>query len=247
MIKNTFLFLEKIGAKKEKNLWQRGLKDWNDFLQAENIPGISRKSKQYYNRKIREAQSALLEENYSYFIGKLPQKEMWRLYSYFKENCCFLDLETDSYGKIILLGISDYFQTKHFLQGVNLEKSLIEKELVKYGLIITFNGSSFDLPKLRKQLKISLNLPHIDLKPACVNLGLKGGLKKVERILNLYRPTHLHGNPVGLWKAFHASGEREYLDLLLEYNQEDCENLQGIMEYVYKKLSNKLYKQENYP
>ena len=33
-----------------------------------------------------------------------------------------------------------------------------------------------------KQLQIEINLPHIDLKPLCVNLGLMGGLKEVEKI-----------------------------------------------------------------
>ncbi len=79
-------------------------------------------------------------------------------------------------------------------------------------------------------------MPHIDLKPLCVNLELKGGLKEVEKVLNLKRPPHLYGNPVELWKTFHASGDREYLDLLLEYNREDCENLKGVMDYVYEEM-----------
>jgi len=102
--------------------------------------------------------------------------------------------------------------------------------------MITFNGSSFDLPKLEKQFRITINMPHIDLKPLCVNLGLKGGLKEVERILDLRRPQHLQGNPVDLWKAFHASGDKEYLDLLISYNKEDIENLKVIMDIVYKKM-----------
>ena len=74
------------------------------------------------------------------------------------------------------------------------------------------------------------------MKPLCINLNLLGGLKEVEKQLNLRRPSHLKGNAVDLWKAFHASGDREYLDLLLDYNQEDCENLQGIMDYFVKTL-----------
>ena len=105
-------------------------------------------------------------------------------------------------------------------------------------MIITFNGGAFDLPKLRKELKIDVNQIHIDLKPLCVNLGLVGGLKEVEKILKLNRPSHLYGNPVDLWKSFHASGDKEYLDLLLEYNREDIENLKGVIDFVYKKMKN---------
>lgn len=127
-----------------------------------------------------------------------------------------------------------------FVQGVNLEKVYLEKELMCSKLMITFNGAAFDLPRLKKQLKIEFSLPHIDLKPLCARLGLTGGLKEVENVLHLKRPGHLYGNPVELWKAFHASGDREYLDLLLEYNREDCENLRGVMNVVYKRMKEKI-------
>ena len=236
MLEKSFVFLERIGKRKERQLWTEGIKDWGDFLKQEKIKGISARTKHYYTRKIKEAQQALQEDDSSYFKDKLPASEMWRLYPYFKDGGCFLDSETDSYGKITLVGISNYFQTNHFVRGVNLEKNTLEKELKKYKLLITFNGSAFDLPKLKKQLLLEFNLPHIDLKPLCVNLGWKGGLKEIEKQLNLKRPAHLYGNPVGLWKAFHASGDREYLDLLLDYNREDVENLKAVMEVVYKRL-----------
>jgi hypothetical protein len=165
---------------------------------------------------------------------------MWRLYPQFKEDCCFLDVETDSYGKITVVGISNYYTTATFVQGFNLERKLLEKELAKYKLLVTFNGGAFDLPKLKKKLLLELKMPHIDLKPLCVKLGLKGGLKEVEKMLNAKRPAHLYGNPVDLWKAFHASGDREYLELLIDYNKEDIENLKGIMNVVYKKMREKV-------
>jgi len=240
MIKKSFIFLEKISTKKEQSIYRQNIKDWSDFLKADKIKGIAPLKKAYYNRQIQEAQKALLEENPSYFTNRLPQKEMWRLYDQFKEQSCFLDIEIDSTGKVILVGISDYYTTSTFIQRINLEKSLLEKELSKYKLLITFNGSSFDLPKLKKQLQLDFNIPHIDLKPLCVNLNLKGGLKEVEKTLNLKRPKHLYGNPVELWKAFHASGDGEYLELLIDYNKEDIENLKGVMEYCYKKLNEKI-------
>jgi uncharacterized protein len=242
MIRRSFIFLEKVGKKKEKNIWSQGIPAWHDFLQAEKVKGISAINKYCYDRKIQEAQHALQEDNAAYYVGKLPQIEMWRMYEFFKEECCFLDIEVDGSGRVVIVGISHYFQTNTFVAGVNLEKSLLEKELMKYKIMVTFNGSPFDLPKLKKEFGLTFALPHIDLKPLCVNLGWKGGLKEVERILSLRRPRHLLGNPITLWKAFHASGDREYLDLLIAYNNEDCENLKGVMERAYKELSNKIYK-----
>ena len=247
MIRNSFIFLERISKKKEQNIWQQGVKDWQDFIKREKVKGISKEKKFYYNRKLQEAQQELFAENPLYFIKKLPQIEMWRLYDYYKDEACFLDIEIDSYGKIVLAGISDYYNTNFFVKGFNLNKKQIEQELKKFKLVITFNGSAFDLPKLKKELKIETNQPHLDLKQLCVNLGLIGGLKEVERILNLKRPKNLYGNPIILWKAFHASGDNEYLDLLIEYNREDIENLKLIADYIYKKMSEKLYKQINLP
>ena len=239
MIKNSFIFLEKVGKRKERNIWKQ-VKDWNEFLEIECVKGIAKGKKSYYDRKIEEAKKALLSENSVYFVGKLPKVEMWRLYNYFKEECGYLDIEVDSYGKVILVGISDYYNSNFFVKEVNLDRKSIEKELLKFKVLITFNGSSFDLPKLKKQFGVEIKVPHIDLKPLCVNLGLKGGLKEVEKELNLRRPRHLKGNPVSLWKAFHASGDKEYLDLLIEYNREDIENLKGVIERVYRQLSNKI-------
>lgn len=240
MIQNSFIFLERIGKKGEENIWEQDIRDWNNFLKAEKVKGISKQNKYYYYRKIREAQQALLEENSAYFINKLPKIEMWRLYDYFKEECCFLDIEIDGSGGVILVGISDYYNTNFFVKGVNLSKRSIEKELSKFKLLVTFNGSSFDLPKLKKQFGIGITIPHIDLKPLCVNMGLVGGLKEVEKKLDLRRPSHLYGNPIDLWQAFHASGDREYLDLLFEYNREDIENLKCVMGFVYRELQNNL-------
>jgi len=247
MIRNSFIFLEKVGRRKEKSIWQQGIRDWQDFLKAKEIKGVSTEKKYYYNRKIREAQQALLDGDSAYFIGKLPAVEMWRLYDYFKEEAGYLDVEIDSYGKIILVGISDDYHSNFFVKGVNLSKEIIEKELNKFKLIVTFNGASFDLPKLKKQFGVEIKVPHLDLKPLCVNLGWIGGLKNIEEKLDLKRPVHLKGNPVELWKAFHASGDREYLELLIEYNREDIENLKGVMERVYKEKRREEMREENGP
>ena len=242
MIQESFVFLEKCGTIRENSFRRQGIKDWRGFLTAEKVKGIATAKKEFYNRKLKEAQQALAEDNAAYFVGKLPAKEMWRLYPRFKDDCGFLDIETDSYGRITVVGISNYYNTNTFVKGFNLEKNLLEKELSKYKLLITFNGGAFDLPKLRKQLQLEVKMPHIDLKPLCVKLDLKGGLKEVEKILNLKRPGHLYGNPVELWKAFHASGDREYLQLLVDYNTEDIENLKGIMDVVYKRMREKVLK-----
>ncbi len=240
MIRRSFVILERVGRKKERALWQQGILDWNDFLQKTVIKNISSQKKQYYDRQIKDAQRALIANDSAYFQKVLAARETWRLYSSFSEECGFFDIETDSRGRITLVGISNYYQTKTFVQGVNLEKKNLETALGQFKLLVTFNGASFDLPKLKKQFGVTLAIPHLDLKPLCVQLGWKGGLKEVEKMLDLRRPAHLYGNPVDLWKAFHASGDREYLDLLIDYNTEDTENLKMIVGKVVKILGERI-------
>lgn len=231
MINNSFIFLEKISKKKEQNIWNQKITNWNQFIEKDKIKGISNERKLYYNRKLQQAQKNIQEA-----IKNLPSTEMWRIYPLFKDECCFLDIEINSKGQIIVVGISDYYHTNFFVRNVNLHQ--IQQELNKYKLVVTFNGSSFDIPKLKKQLHIKPP-PHLDLKPLCLSLNLKGGLKEVEKQLKIPRPKHLYGNPIQLWKAFHASGDKEYLQLLLNYNREDCENLKLVADYAVKKYINR--------
>ena len=245
MIKNSFVFLEKITPRKEHLIWEQGIHHWTDFLRVQRIKGFLSEKKHYYDRQLWEALKELQADNSSYFVGKFPAKEMWRLYDYFRDQCCFLDIETDSHHKITVVGISNYYQTASFVRGFNLDKEQIKQHLQKYKLLVTFNGSSFDLPHLKKQLGVTIPLPHIDLKPLCVNLGLTGGLKEIEITLNLKRPPQLYGNPVELWNAFHASGDKEWLELLLDYNREDIENLRAVMEHVYAKKAAEVQKYIN--
>ena len=37
MIENSFIFLERISKKKEQNIWQQGIKDWQDFLKCKKV------------------------------------------------------------------------------------------------------------------------------------------------------------------------------------------------------------------
>lgn len=238
LIQQTLCFLDGVGARKEKALWMRGIKEWGDFLGAREIEGISKERKAYYDRQLRKAQEALETDDAAYF--RVFCKEQWRLYGWFKDEAGFLDVEVDGRGKIIVVGISNYYSTATFVRGINLEREAVEKELKKYKILVTFNGSAFDLPKLKKEFGIEIMVPHIDLKGLCARLKMNGGLKEVEKMLNLQRPAHLNGNPVDLWKAFHASGDKEWLDLLIAYNSEDIENLKWVMEHCYKEMERRL-------
>ena len=132
MIRKSFIFLDGIGERKEKKLWQDGIEDWNRFLNCDCLKGVSKHRKLYYNRRILEAQSNLYKFNSGYFNSILPQREMWRIFDHFKDDVVYLDIETDSihmHGDITVFGLYDGYDTKVMIKGINLDYNGIREEL----------------------------------------------------------------------------------------------------------------------
>ncbi|MFH1316324.1 MAG: ribonuclease H-like domain-containing protein [Candidatus Woesearchaeota archaeon] len=245
MIRNSFIFLEGIRARKEKIIWEQGIRNWDDFVKAEKIRGISAKRKGYYDRKIIEARKELFNLNSGYFYGRLNKGEEWRLYEFFKDESIFLDIETSGLDKdsyITIIGLFDGINTKTMVRNFNLDYKILQKELEKYKLIITFNGASFDLPFLKNKSKDLIpKIPHIDLKTMCSKAGLRGGLKEIEKRLGIKRENKIierlyGGDVLRLWRMYLGSGDDHYLKLLIEYNEEDCINLKQIANIAYETL-----------
>ena len=56
-------------------------------------------------------------------------------------------------------------------------------------LLVTFNGSSFDLPFIERSYNIpSIGCAHVDLRWIAYHQGLEGGLKVIEKKLAVPRP-----------------------------------------------------------
>jgi len=242
MLRNSFIFLEKVSKKREQNIWNQNIKNWNDFINQSKVLGISAKAKHYYNKKIKQAKQALLDDNSEFFANNLKSSEHWRTYNDFKDNAVFLDIETGRRGEVTVIGLYDNYETKTMIRGINLDKKTLEKELKKYKLLITFNGKTFDIPIIKKYFNISLDIPHIDLVHICRKLNLDGGLKNIEKILKIKRNKilkHVKGQDAAeLWRCFHATGDKDFLDMLIAYNEEDCINLKRIADLTIKQLWN---------
>ena len=243
MIKNSFMILEKIGKTKEKSIWQQKINDWDDFLAAGKVKGISSKVKRYYDRKILYAKKRLFSDDIAFFCNSLPMSEHWRLYSYFRENVLFIDIESSSVkkGYPTIISLYDGNDVKTLVRGINMEKALLEKELEKAKLLVSFNGSVFDIPFLEKYFRIKVNLPHFDLRFALQKLGYTGSLKDIEKEFGIERDNKYvnelgSGDPFLLWKTFLATHDDYYLNLLVEYNQEDVINLKTIADNIIRRL-----------
>ena len=247
MIRNSFIILDRIGCQKERAIWSSDVRDWQDFLDAHKVKFVGSKRKAYYDRQLMKAKTSLAQDNSGYFYGSLPLSEHWRLYDWFREQAVFLDIETTGLGRndsITVVGLFDGFETKTMIKGINLDYKKLEEELKKYKMIVTFNGSSFDIPFIRRSINVPY-IPHFDLRFGCRRIGLEGGLKSIERQLGIKRENSIvagmnGGDAAELWRMYKGSGDDYYLNLLVEYNEEDVINLKPIADFVYGGLRKKV-------
>ncbi|MDB9823114.1 ribonuclease H-like domain-containing protein [Deltaproteobacteria bacterium] len=246
MLKNTFIHIQGIGSKTEKNLWQRGIHTWEDFLHYEGIVISSRRDPMV---RMQLENSIANHDNIRFFTDRLSTSDLWRLFNEFKGRAVYLDIETsgDCLGvdEITVIGLYDGQNTYTFVKGQNLAE--FEKAIASYELVITFNGSCFDLPFIKRYFpNISLPPGHIDLRFFLKKLGYKGGLKVIEKEFGLLREREIDGmdgfEAVRLWRAYQW-GDREALDLLIQYNTADIVNLEPLMKKGYDLMKNRLLSQ----
>ena len=153
----------------------------------------------------------------------------------------YLDIETTGLSwldaEITVIGIylvngSDSQVVQLVGREVNTDNLLSAVDGVQ--TIYTYNGSRFDLPFIHGSLGIDLETiaGHRDLMYDCWRCNLFGGFKAVEQQLGI--PRRLQGvsglDAVLLWQRYQEYGDRNALDLLLEYNKEDVVNLKVLRE-----------------
>ncbi|MFH1400224.1 MAG: ribonuclease H-like domain-containing protein [Nanoarchaeota archaeon] len=246
MLRNSFIFLDRVGQRTERGLWDSGVRSWNDFLTAGKVDGFSSAKKSWADRGIGRAKQAILEGDVRFFHQALPSTETWRILDTFSD-VAYVDIETShTYGSITVVGVYDGLDTKMFVRGFNLDPKALYDELARHEVIVTFNGASFDLPIIQRFLGRPLpRLPHVDMRHVCARVGLSGGLKKIEQELGITRPDHIRhvygADAVMLWHKWERTRDRKYLDLLIEYNQEDILNLEPLVRTIVPRLWNQTF------
>ena len=197
---------------------------------------------------IKESVKRIQQKDYAYFLSNLPRSEHWRIYPELKEECCFLDIETTGLSKqyhdITLIGIYDGKEPKIFMKGKNLKD--FQAELKKYKLLVTFNGSCFDLPFIKEHFPATkFDHFHVDLRFVLANLGYRGGLKSIESQLGLKRDgsiTDVNGfEAVILWHRY-QKGDKGALVKLIDYLKADICNLKPLMDFAYKEMKDKTFR-----
>ena len=238
MIMHSFSFLPSIGKVKERNLWELGVLSWRDFLSRNHIKGISPYKKALLNKILGEALNALYDGRAEFFKGF---KDSWRLFDYFREEALYVDVEVDGLRNPTVVSFSDGEFVKSFVKGLNLDAYLLQEVVDHYKLLVTFNGSGFDIPLLSS---LGLNLSrivHIDLRAVAMSLGFSEGLKSLESFIGVTRDYGFdgkikHGDPSLLWRTWLVTRDYYYLDILIKYNQDDTIILSTLANKMIKEL-----------
>jgi uncharacterized protein YprB with RNaseH-like and TPR domain/predicted nuclease with RNAse H fold len=242
MLRSTFLHVPGVGPVTEKMLWSKGIYSWSDFTEKRGQIGISGNVASRVEKWIRRSERALEKKDALFFSTRLSQRDLWRLYPEFKDRTAFLDIETTGlsfyYDDITLIGLYDGKDVKTFVQGQNLGD--FESEIKKYSIIVTYNGTLFDLRFIREKLGRQLIPPvHIDLRFLLRRLGYTGGLKSVEKKMNICREEEvadLSGfDAAVLWNRY-VRGDDYALESLIKYNLADIVNLKTMLELAYQQL-----------
>ena len=244
MIESTFQIAPGIGAKKERDIWCSGVLNWDDFLCSDTVCGIKDGRKRKCDAYLEEAKGFLKDRDSRGLCDLLKKGEEWRLYDRFKDDAAYLDIETDGLDRdslVTVVTVHRKNRTCTLTHGMDLDAETLQKALDGCKILVTFNGKCFDVPVLRYSFPtVDLDIPHFDLRYGCGRVGLKGGLKPIERMLGISRSDDIHDvdgeDAVRLWKNWERHGDEESLRVLMEYNRADTINLESISGIVYDRL-----------
>ena len=244
MLPSTFVILSGIGPATERRLWQDGLLTWNHFLNQTKVPGISAHRKQWYDQELVRAQAEFDSGHLNYFASRLASREHWRFFELCEPQTLYLDIETTGTspheGEVTVVGLHRRGETVCLVRGETLTTERLQAELDACTLLVTFFGTGFDVPYLRAKFpQLTFSMPHFDLCFAARRLGLRGGLKQIERELGIERDAALQGldgwDAVRLWMQWRA-GDADARALLLAYNEADTANLAPLAKHVFQDI-----------
>ena len=237
MLTNTFCHIPSIGPGTERKLWDAGITTWEMFASTDDVP-MSAHKRVLCRAHLVKSSDELTGGNANYFTDLLATREHWRLFPHFRERIAYLDIETTGLGLpddyITSIALYDGVTVRTYVHGQNLDD--FADDIADYRLIVTYNGKSFDVPFIRRYLRLPMQHAHIDLMYVLRSLGYRGGLKGCEHQLGLDRG-ELEGVDgafaVLLWHDYHDNGNEKALETMLAYNVQDVVNLETLLTLAY--------------
>lgn len=236
MLNRCFVHLPGIGRSMAQRLYAAGISSWDDALRHPALP-FTPALRAEFLRGLNESHRRLQAGDALWFSERLAAAEQWRLFPHFKGSAAYVDIETSGLAwpraQITTIALYDGENLKVYVNGRNLEDFL--SDIREYRLLVTWNGRMFDVPFINRAMGAELKMAHLDLFPVFRAMGIKGGLKKVEKQLGLERE-ELDGvdgyTAVQLWREYTRRREPKALETLLAYNAEDVFSLEYLSHYA---------------
>lgn len=245
MIRRTFRILNGVGPYTERRIRREGISSWDDFLARGGVKFTSARRNELWTDELARWRAALERRNEKFFHEKLSRSEHWRLFDAFCDDIACLDIETTGqappYDETTVVGVFRPGRgLTQLVAGRDLSGDAVDAALEGVKLLVTFFGANFDVPFLKREFSyLQLDFPHYDICFAAKRLGVKGGLKKVEKQFGIARDGDVDGldgyDAVKLWQA-HCRGRGGALELLLRYNAADTKNLVPLAAIIYQRL-----------
>ncbi|WP_313695258.1 ribonuclease H-like domain-containing protein [Halorarum halobium] len=256
-IENSFIPVEGVGEATERRLWESGVTEW-DLFSGGTIRGVGATTAGRIESFIDEARERLDDGDSAFFEDAFPSAERWRLYENFRGTACFFDIETTGLSQhrdrvttatFHRPGTSELGtcepgsrsdaggETTTLVRGEDLTGEAVREQFEKADLLVSFNGKRFDAPFLESSFDLTVETPHLDLMYPCRTLNLTGGLKPIERELDIGRdgPELTGRDAVRLWHEYERGDDRA-LETLVSYNRDDTVNLRTLADEVAGRL-----------
>src|SRR2546423_1488828 len=164
MLESTFLHCQGVGCKTERKLWELGARTWSEFLETADDLRVSGSMRLRLRQTVAESTLRLEAGDYAWFARMLPQREHWRALPVFRDRIAYLDIETTGGVEphdLTVVGIYDGRELRQYVRGRNLHE--FPKAIADRALLVTFFGTGFDLPFLRRAFGMEFPQLHIDL------------------------------------------------------------------------------------
>ncbi len=236
MLTASFACFNGLSRSAEQKIWELGCLSWDHFKYLPDKT-FSKKKTETVSSEIEHARIALKAGMPDYFLNRFSSPDKIRVLNRFQKQTAIIDIETTgltSRDYITSIAVLKHGGINMFVRGINLFDFLEILQDVK--LLITFNGTRFDLPFIRRCFSIDLGIPHLDLMPVLKQLGFTGGQKKCEesaRLKRSYSEGMAGQDAVELWNVWKATGNRSSLSQLMIYNAEDVFMLEKLAIRAY--------------
>ncbi|MFB6094395.1 MAG: ribonuclease H-like domain-containing protein [Halanaeroarchaeum sp.] len=242
-VENSFIPVRGVGEKTERALWTDGVTHWDDFAPDVVGPTTADRIESY----LATARPRLADGDAAFFADAMPDRCRWRLYDNFRAETLFFDIETTGLRPredvVTTVSVHRDGDTRTYVRDADLTREALREEFADAKLIASFNGKQFDVPFLERSFDLDVDVPHLDLRFLGERVDLTGGLKRVERELDIDRdrPDISGRDAVRLWREYSSRGNDAALDTLVAYNRDDARNLRPLADRITERLHDRVF------